>query len=575
MGVLVPASPSEVLSRETPVLGEPTEAYEAGTRLHHLAEQLHRLVAAVRSTRVQLASNRGIAVERIDSTLYERVQQRAQAALAVSIEGGAAFHLYGEQIEQIHAKARQTEAQVMEQLAIIRVCAAQVRVILLALNDSMQLRWSVGVPLEMPRPVAAGDNPVENTALRASCESQWRVAALRWRSALDEIQLLQRQWQSLFDDRVQVERCLVRVLEHMSEDEAYFLTEAAGAPAIALAGISATNGTVTRFGGVPASGGRRSHPLLVSLYESHALQLVTTGKPPSAEAVAQWWWRLNEHQRQQLIDEVPLVVGNLAGVPLESRIAANAVSARQFASADGISPQEASYWNRVATGQVRLVVSDPNNSRIVEMLGEPGPNTARVVIFLPGTMSQMKHFYSGGTQQVSEYLVTRSNGTSVAFVYKDGSWVSWLGPGSNTNYDSLQELGEQVAEFQREVLDGEPSLRSTPRIAIAHSAGMSVLSGAEIAGAEFDAVVSLGGAFALREWRPHPGTEYHHFQYDNDAINMIDGGRLWTPHEMEGVFEQHVFDAEGLARMESHGRIAEGPETNEEALKQLRKVIES
>ena len=171
------------------------------------------------------------------------------------------------------------------------------------------------------------------------------------------------------------------------------------------------------------------------------------------------------------------------------------------------------------------------------------------------------------------YLVTRSGGSTVAFVYKDGSWSSWLGPGANTNYVRLQELGGQVVDFQSEVIDREPSLKNASQVAVAHSAGMSVLSGAEIAGAQFDTVVSLGGAFALREWRPDPSTEYHHFQYDNDAINMIDGGRLWTPHELKDVFAQHVFASEGHARFESHSRIAEGPETNKQALDVMFDVV--
>lgn len=566
MSVLIPALPSEVLPFETPVLGDPAEAYEGVARLNWVSEHLQHLAHATRSARAQLSANQSLTVERVELALSERVQQRAQAALAASEAGSSAFRLYGEQIEGIHAQARHIEDRVSEQLAEIRGCVSEVREILAILQCSVPLHWNIGVPLEIPRSDAGYGDLAENDEFRARYESQWCVVALRWRSALEELQLLQRRWRSLLDDRVEAERFFVSKLERLCDDEALLVSDSIEAFATVVPAISASRQPALRVGAAIKPGERRSHLLLASLYEEYALQLAVTGKPPPAQAVAQWWWRLTENQRQQLIAEAPLVVGNLAGVPLESRVVANARSAEHFAHVEGISAQEAAYWSRVAAGQIKLVVSDPSNSRIVEMIGEPGPDTARVITFLPGTMSQMKHFYAGSTQQVAQYLVTRSSDTSVAFVYKDGSWASWLGPGANTNYDRLQALGGQVAEFQREVLEREPSLHGASQVAIAHSAGMSVLSGAELSGADFDTVMSLGGAFALRDWRPDPGTDYHHFQYDNDAINMIDGGRLWTPHELNDVFQQHVFASEGLARLESHSRIAEGPETNKQAL---------
>lgn len=566
MSVLVPVLPCEVLAVETPVSGDPGEAHEAEARLNRVSGHLQQLVDTTRSACAHLSANQSLTIERVELVLSERVQRRAQAALAVSEAGSSAFRSYGEQIESIHSQARKIEDRVSEQLAEIRGCVSEAREILAMLQCSVQLHWNIGVPLELPRPDADYGDAAENVELRARYESQWCVAALRWRSALEELQLLQRQWRSLLDDRVEAERLFVSKLERLSDGDALHVSDSIEASAVIVPAVSTSRQTTIRVGAAIKPGERRSHPLLTNLYGEYALQLATTGKSPPAEAVAQWWWRLTESQRQQLIAEAPLVVGNLAGVPLESRVAANVRSAEHFANAEGISAQEADYWNRVAAGRVKLVVSDPGNSRIVEMIGEAGPDTVRVITFLPGTMSQMKHFHAGSAQQVAQYLVTRSSGTSVAFVYKDGSWVSWLGPGANTNYDRLQELGGQVAEFQREVVEREPSLQGDSQVAIAHSAGMSVLSGAELSGADFDTVMSLGGAFALRDWRPDPGTDYHHFQYDNDAINMIDGGRLWTPHELNDVFQQHVFDSEGLARFESHSRIAEGPETNRQAL---------
>ena len=456
MSVLVPVLPCEVLAVETPVSGDPAEAHEAEARLNRVSGHLQQLVDTTRSACAHLSANQSLTIERVELVLSERVQRRAQAALAVSEAGSSAFRSYGEQIESIHSQARKIEDRVSEQLAEIRGCVSEAREILAMLQCSVQLHWNIGVPLELPRPDADYGDAAENVELRARYESQWCVAALRWRSALEELQLLQRQWRSLLDDRVEAERIFVSKLERLSDGDALHVSDSIEVSTVIVPAISTSRQTTIRVGAAIKPGERRSHPLLTNLYDEYALQLATTGKSPPAEAVAQWWWRLTESQRQQLIAEAPLVVGNLAGVPLESRVAANARSAEYFANAEGISAQEADYWNRVAAGRVKLVVSDPGNSRIVEMIGEAGPDTARVITFLPGTMSQMKHFYAGSAQQVAQYLVTRSSGTSVAFVYKDGSWVSWLGPGANTNYDRLQELGGQVAEFQREVVEREP-----------------------------------------------------------------------------------------------------------------------
>lgn len=235
---------------------------------------------------------------------------------------------------------------------------------------------------------------------------------------------------------------------------------------------------------------------------------------------------------------------------------------------------ELAYWRGVADGTRQLVVSDPDHSRIVEMIGQIGPETEQVIFYVPGTGAQMKHFYAGEVQQVSEYVVSRSSGTAVSFVYKDGSWVSWAGKNSNTNYEFLGDLSERLTGFQQNVTDLEPDFNGKRQVAIGHSAGMSVISAAEGSGSEFDQVFSLGGAFMLPGWSPSPGTEYHHLQYENDMINRIDGGRLHTPNELRGVYEPHVFWAGEASELRSHGRIAEGPKSNLGPLEAMRFEME-
>lgn len=567
----VPESCIEVLPGDCPIAGDPDEVLGAAARLSELMARAHEYAEAVRFAQASLSANQSLTVRALDAALGSQLLQAAEVVLSAAEAGRFEFTSYVEQVEEVHAHARFIMQSVTDHLRVIRACGAHAEMILAVLNSETTLHWQSPVPLEIPLASAAGLE-AQDQAIRRKYEGEWRTASLRWRGALGELQLLCARWQSLTRNRVEIENHLANALRGALSGSGIQVAGGGASGALPLGPVGAFPAKRDSSPINPAE--RRTHPLLAGLYRDRLLQTMVTGRPPSADQVAAWWRSLSEGDRRTLIEQVPLVVGNLDGVPLKSRIAANAVSAQHFAGAERVSDEEAGYWRRVAAGSIKLVVSDPSRSRVVEMVGELGPNVRQVITFLPGTTSQMKHFYSGEAQQVSKYLVARSESGSVAFVYKDGSWVSWLGPTANTNYDRLQSLGDGVAAFQSQVLDREPGLQGSTRVAIAHSAGMSVASGAQIAGAGFDIVISLGGAFVLREWRPDPETDYHHFQYDNDAINLIDDGRLFTPHELTEVFEQHIFDSEGLSRVTNHSRIAQGPESNRGALEDMFNTLE-
>lgn len=578
---------SEVLSEPSPIAGDPHEAYAAAATLAGVADRGDEFLQSVEVVQQGLAVNSSTAVTAIDTKLLVSTSHQALLLLSGARAGHSAFRIYGEQIERIHGLARATQTRAEELLAVIRVCGSQISQIGDAIGVPGSFAWHSNPPLTMPEPrIAWGVSVSSETvgylpqdaerarALQYSFMWEWHTAAERWKAALEELGLLQTRWRVLQEERVDAEHRLAATL-HATE---------LGAGLVAGVGFGRGGGSQVPFGSVITAvsvtgrgaadhdpGTRRSHPLLVGLYRRNLADTLF-GRQIPAPVVEDWWRALAVYQRQTLISEVPLVVGNLDGVPITARISANAVSAGSFARAEGISNEEANYWRGVAGGSTRLVVSDPDQSRIVEMVGRIGPETKRVVTYVPGTGAQMKHFYAGEVQQVSKYLVSRSSGETVAFVYKDGSWVSWAGKNSNTNYEFLGVLGERVAGFQSRVLDGDSALSGLPQVAVGHSAGMSVISGAEHDGAKFDQVISLGGAFMLPEWHPTPGTEYHHFQYENDLINRIDGGRLRTPHELTDVYAPHIFGAEGEAELESHSRIAQGPTTNGGALRELLRV---
>ncbi|WP_141887311.1 hypothetical protein [Leucobacter komagatae] len=323
-------------------------------------------------------------------------------------------------------------------------------------------------------------------------------------------------------------------------------------------------------------GTNRYHPLLDGLFGNPFApggELKTT---PTAKDVGLWWKGLTDAQRAELIASVPLVIGNLNGIPISTRIEANALTARYFAGKGGLTKMERTYWESVANGTRTLVSSDPANDRIIEMIGTLTPVTKETITHIPGTGASLKHFYSREIQAFSEGLVKDNLGETVSFVYKDGPWVTWAGERSNHNNPAMQAMGDRVAAFQHEVIGRDPIGRRVPPNATTHSAGLTVTSGAERAGARFATVHSLSGSYLMPEWTPIEGTKYHHHQFHKEVINNLDGVTLWsngTPHSRPYVFEQHIYDGGEQGGLDAHNRIAQGPATNAEVVERIGKLI--
>lgn len=300
----------------------------------------------------------------------------------------------------------------------------------------------------------------------------------------------------------------------------------------------------------------------------------------SPEEIMRLWAALSESERADLIRRYPREIGNTDGIPLGDRISAHREGARARLSDPTLSDGERAYLERVASGERALIVFDPESDRIVEMIGELRPETHTIITYVPGTGASLNGFYDGSAQQVAQYLVDRdnSNGT-VAFVYKDGPWASWnpLSEHGNSRDEFANNRGADLARFQESLT--REGLGGAARVGIAHSAGFSALTGSEVAGAEYDDVVSLGGSWIADGWSPRDGTDYAHYQYGFDAINYLNPG-FDTPAESESFdqerFAPDTFDIFGVTfqnEVDNHLRIAEGPMRNQEALDDLRDRI--
>lgn len=330
--------------------------------------------------------------------------------------------------------------------------------------------------------------------------------------------------------------------------------------AAALAGIG---GTQASFGGVQTAAFRRTGYSPAELFR---ISLMTP------EQVAQWWGSLSAAERSHLQRTQSLFIGNLNGVPIEDRFPANAETAKRYAADEGISAEERRYWQQVIDGTVKLVVLDREQHRIVEMLGEIGPNTSQVITYVPGTTTRFRDFYSGKVKRGPEYLVQQLPG-SVLFVYRDFPAIGWL---TNADEDALAERGQNLAAFDLGVIGLEPHLSGVPQTAIGYSAGMPVVGGSELSGARYDRVISLGGSYVPDEWTAQPGTEYTDIRYVGDLVNIADIlGGLNTINGQTEVFEHVRFespDPEGRSDLR-HGRLGGGPEENGPVLQHIRDTL--
>jgi hypothetical protein len=153
-----------------------------------------------------------------------------------------------------------------------------------------------------------------------------------------------------------------------------------------------------------------------------------------------------------------------------------------------------------------------------------------------------------------------------------------------------RESGERLASFQRG-LHADPLFSSAPptEVAIGHSWGLADVLASEVAGAQYDHVVSLAGAGAVDDWQPDPATEYDSLRYwDTLGLAQATGGVYAgrNPQSMV-VFEDRVYESEGDLALEwdspvserldvlndNHRLIASTDRENREALERLREEL--
>ncbi|WP_187976586.1 hypothetical protein [Mycetocola sp. JXN-3] len=365
--------------------------------------------------------------------------------------------------------------------------------------------------------------------------------------------------------------------------------------------------------------------LAIPVDRVESLQGLLTSGSLSAQEVAQAWAVLSGEagfDESGFIFRFANVLGSLDGLPALVRVRANQERAGSLIRVAEVELAEAlaltggdeagraglvaylrheiKYLQQVSEGNVQLYLYERDQSRVVEMVGMPGPDTVRAVTYVPGTFTNMNSFFEGGVQKISKFLVDEDD-TTVAFVYKDGRFpgeqprsvrAPWMFRIVEANAPGVAERsGETLSRFERGMrLD--PSLSSVKYDAIGHSWGLTNVTSSEVSGTRYDGVVSLAGAGMLEAWRANPDTAYADFSYDDVLQRGQLTGEVWGGRNPRstGAFEKGPYyrgpddgvldqgrtegrldgEVAGVL-MENHNLVATNEDANRQLLADLQK----
>lgn len=260
-------------------------------------------------------------------------------------------------------------------------------------------------------------------------------------------------------------------------------------------------------------------------------------------------WLAHPELQAELIAGHPEILGALDGLPAVVRVRANQLCATGWIDAAqaeldqelegsdraAFLAAEIAYLRKVQSGKVQLYLYERDFSRIVEVIGDLTTPPERVLTYVPGTFTSLADFYRESVQEVASSMVKKAPG-SLAFVYKDG-----LFPGENAEVGGANplrigeandpaiaaEAGRQLARFESG-MRADPTLGSVEQDAFGYSWGLANVTNAEVAGAEFDKVLSLSGAGMPEEWVPDPDTVYADFSYRDALQDVQRAGVVWN-----------------------------------------------
>lgn len=295
------------------------------------------------------------------------------------------------------------------------------------------------------------------------------------------------------------------------------------------------------------------------------------------EEIARWWSHLDPAVAAALVAGVPALIGNLDGVAIADRVAANRQQAREhlreLASERrrirkrkpvGIPPStpagqtwlrelnridhEIAYFRHVLDGSRQLYAWDPEHGALIEVNGNP--STAQAALFVvPGTNTRAESFMRDRpVTGFADWQVEASGSSVLAFTVMTGP-MPQIGLDRNPIMDGPQwnrfaeERGAEYARVIRGVSATRPDLWT---MSYEHSYGGGVGSAAEAHGGTVDARFLAAAVGAVGPYEPHAGTAYFAAQAIDDINRYYAGlgagplGFTVAPEKIPGV---HVVDS--------------------------------
>jgi hypothetical protein len=296
------------------------------------------------------------------------------------------------------------------------------------------------------------------------------------------------------------------------------------------------------------------------------------GRMPSADERAAFLAGMNPDDVQALVTANPEAMGNMNGVPFDTRIDANEINVRN-ALTDELQKTEPDQ-SRVDQLQKMLTpIPDPlatrpagasptdflvdrkfvmfsteGNGRMIEMVGDIRPGIHGAGVIVPGTNTNLNGSSSNHDAAVE---LAKQSGSPI-FLYMEGDFPQGLDKATDASYaaDMAPKLVDFGHEIDRAIEHGAPGTKVTY---IGHSYGGSIVGSAEQEGLRADRIVhasSAGTGIHSTEWHnPNPNVERFSMTAPGDPIGIsqstdrnvnlsgipgIAAAEQWIPHTVDG-----------------------------------------
>lgn len=340
--MMVPSGFAEVLSGDTPIKGDIGSIDQAASFCGDVSDDCVTYSAYLLAASSQLSDGRGEAVRMYQSKLDGALQTGATRLKESADSAKQGFVAYSSEVEGIHKRARAVQDSVDRHLGVIRAESSVVEGIAAQIRCRVAMSWNAPPSTAMPTPIldparAEGMDALELDAARravaAAHEEEWRRAVTSWIGARDGIESDRATWAALLDVRRTVETELVSTLRNTPIGHLISVGSGPGGPGPKYTIAHAISGELWGKTIAPGEVAKR-HPGLAGLFPGGDGSTAWDA-PPAPAAVAAWWGALDDATRDQLIREVPWVIGNLPGLPFGARDRANREMVRFYAAHPG------------------------------------------------------------------------------------------------------------------------------------------------------------------------------------------------------------------------------------------------